>query len=444
MQHYCAKGINMRKKRKALRPFALDYAILLGGALVMGAVLAGFAMATDKAQALFFTAFAREKLLPLVLTPTAFAVSVWLMLRYFPAASGSGVPQALAAQQLTDKKSHAYLLGPRVIVGKMLLVVLVLLCGASLGREGPCVQLGAGIMLLFSRYARLPDRRLFITAGGAAGFAAAFNAPLAGIAFLVEEMARGMRYKERLTILSIILLAAIGATSVMGDYDYFGHVKSGLTLTGYWWPIVVIGLICGCVGAVFNLMITKGRKHVGKMLNGFDKKQPIAFAAGCGFLVAALGIATGGVSFGSGYEIGHGLLHGTAEPSIWHPFAKMAATILSVISGVPGGTIAPALSIGATVGGASSHLFPGTTVSAIVLLAIAGYFAAFTQSPITAAVIVLEITGKATTALPLLVVALIAACVSRTIFPHSIFDLMAETVIADLKKKKEDISHYDA
>src|SRR5262249_42191900 len=139
-----------------------------------------------------------------------------------------------------------------------------------------------------------------------------------------------------------------------------------------------------------------GRQRICKLYGGFGKKHPVAFAAACGLLIALLGIATGGVTFGSGYDIGYALLHGETVPQWWHPIAKIAATAISVISGIPGGTISPSLSIGATIGGAVTQIFPATPVATIVLLAMAGYFAAFTQSPITAAVIVLEITGNAT------------------------------------------------
>ncbi|TAL32660.1 MAG: chloride channel protein [Alphaproteobacteria bacterium] len=436
----------MPKRLKPVLTLGRDYAILLAGAVIMGVVVAGFAIATDKAQEIFAALSHHIKLLPLVISPAIFAVSLWVVLRYFPAASGSGVPQSIAAQHVTSQADRQHLLGFPVAVAKFLLVLLALLGGASLGREGPSVQIGAAIMLLFADITRVPDKRTFITAGAAAGLAAAFNTPITGIAFLLEDMLKGKPFKDRLTMLAIILLSGVAAIAVTGSYDYYGHIQPEMDLNKLWLPVIVVGVICGLSGSVFNIFITRGRKHICRMFGGFGGKRPVAFAALCGFAVAMLGISSGGVTFGSGYEIGHDLLHGVTAPAWWHPFAKIAATAISVISGIPGGTISPSLSIGATIGGALTPLFPGTPVAVIVLLAIAGYFAAFTQSPITAAVIVLEISGKATAVIPLLAVAIIAAAVSRALFPQSIFDLLADTIVADLHKhkKKDDISHYDA
>lgn len=436
----------MPKTLKSVLTLWRDHAILMTGAVIMGVFVAGFAIATDKAQEIFAALSSQMKFLPLVLSPAVFAVSLWIVVRYFPATSGSGVPQSIAAQHVTSQADRQHLLGFPVCVAKFLLVILALLGGASLGREGPSVQIGAALMLLFANITRAPDKRTFITAGAAAGLAAAFNTPITGIAFLLEDMLKGKPFKDRLTMLMIILLSGIAAIAVTGSYDYYGHIKTEMIVWDVWMPVIVISIICGLAGSVFNILIINGRKYICSLFGGFGKKKPVMFAAVCGFGVALLGLATGGVTFGSGYEIGHDLLHGVTAPAWWHPFAKMAATVISVFSGIPGGTISPALSIGATIGGAASQVFPGVPVSVIVLLAIAGYFAAFTQSPITATVIVLEITGMSSAVIPLLAVSVLSAAFSRVLFPTPIFDLMADTIVADLAKhkKKDDISHYDA
>jgi H+/Cl- antiporter ClcA len=113
----------------------------------------------------------------------------------------------------------------------------------------------------------------------------------------------------------------------------------------------------------------------------------------------------------------------------------MAATLVSIIGGIPGGTIAPSLSIGATVGGAMSVFLTEIPAEAVILLAIAGYFAAFTQAPLTAAIIALEVTGYGSGFLPLLAVALVSAGISRVIFPFSIFHLLAGDIAAEMKNK---------
>ncbi len=413
-----------------------DYTILLIGALATGLVVAFFALATDEAHRIFFRVFEANKAAPLLITPLAFAAIMWIVLRYFPGTAGSGVPQTIAAQHLQSNAARRYLLGPHILVMKIVLVMAAMLAGASVGREGPSVQIGAAVMLFFATIAHRHDKRTFIMAGAAAGFAAAFNTPIAGIAFFVEEIVREKSYKARLTMITVILAASIAAINLTGDYHYFGYIKTDITLNSSWLPVIVLGLICGVLGSGFNLAITKGRAALSRATNGFDKKKPLIFAAICGLALALICIASDGMAFGSGYEIGYGLLHGETPTAWWHPVAKIGATILSALSGVPGGTISPSLSIGVTIGGAAVPLFPDTPASVIMLLAMAGYFAGFTQSPFTAAVIALEITGKATAFLPLLAVALIAATISRIFFPAPIYHFLAEGIVDNIRKKK--------
>lgn len=414
-----------------------DAVWLLVGALAAGIIVGAFSLLSDKAQDIFSAAYTRAFYFPLLATPAAFALAMWLMLRYCPAAFGSGVPQTMAAQQLADTQSRRYLLGWQVVVGKILLVTLVLLGGASLGREGPAVQIAAGIMLIFA--ARMDERhqQIAIAGGAAAGVAAAFNAPVAALAFLLEEMTKGTPLRDRLPMMAIILLAMLAAMMVTGAYNYFGPASMRLDILAHIPALMAIGAACGLSGAAFNLLVTRGKAWLLGLRGGFGKRWPVIFAACCGLAVALIGISCGGFSFGSGHIIGTQLVQGEAEPAFWHPFAKMGATLLSIIAGVPGGTIAPSLSIGATVGGAISPLFGDLPAQTVVLLAVAGYFAGFTQLPLTAALISLEITGYGSDFLPLLAVALVAAGVSRLLFPVSIFHLLADGLVADMRSGKK-------
>lgn len=409
--------------------------LLLAGAMVAGTVVGVFSLMSDKAQEISAAFFGQYALAPLLVTPAIFALAMWLMLRYCPAAFGSGVPQTMAAQQLTDKEHRRYLLGAHVVIGKVLLVILVLLGGASLGREGPAVQIASGIMLLFASGMRERHQQIAIAGGAAAGVAAAFNAPIAALAFLMEEMTKGTAIRDRLPMMAIVLITALAAMLVTGQYDYFGRVETDVALLGHVPALMGIGVICGLSGGLFNIIVTRGKKYVLGLRGGFCRRRPALFAAICGLIVAVIGIASGGMSFGSGHVIGQELLQGDVAPEIWHPFAKMAATLVSIIGGIPGGTIAPSLSIGATVGGAMSVFLTAIPAEAVILLAIAGYFAAFTQAPLTAAIIALEVTGYGSGFLPLLAVALVSAGISRVIFPFSIFHLLAGDIAAEMKNK---------
>jgi H+/Cl- antiporter ClcA len=126
--------------------------IFVAGGIAVGAAAVALAWVSDWAQLIFADALARSRYISLVLTPAGLALSVFLTIRYFPNSQGSGIPQAIAARQLQDQASRGRLVSMRIAIGKVLLTVLGLLCGASVGREGPTVQVGASIMFAIGRF----------------------------------------------------------------------------------------------------------------------------------------------------------------------------------------------------------------------------------------------------------------------------------------------------
>jgi H+/Cl- antiporter ClcA len=159
------------------------------GAIAIGVVSVAFARLADLAQLAFETITSSEKgqLLPLLITPIGFVVSAYVAFRVFPNSQGSGIPQAIAARHLRSEEDRTRLLSLKVAFGKVALTAFGLFCGASIGREGPTVQVGASIMLAAGRLGGMAQARGLILAGSAAGIAAAFNTPLAGIVFAIEE-----------------------------------------------------------------------------------------------------------------------------------------------------------------------------------------------------------------------------------------------------------------
>jgi H+/Cl- antiporter ClcA len=401
------------------------------GAVLVGIVASYFAFAVDNTQHFFDEHIRPHPVLTLVVSPLLFAGSAWATQRFIPAARGSGIPQAIAARILRDDASRNYLLGLRVVIGKMVLTLVGLLGGASIGREGPTVQIGAAIMLACATFGGLRAQRGVVLAGAAAGVAAAFNTPLAGIVFAIEEMARAFEQRNSAVVLIAIVFAGTAAMSLLGNYNYFGYVGVSLPLADCWLAVIVIGLMGGIFGSIFSLLLTDGTPALIRRLKSQHLFHPVLFAGLCGLGVAALGIATNGLTYGSGYRLGHGLLMETLNPVWWQMPAKFAATVLSAISGIPGGIFSPSLSVGAAMGADMASWFPGVPLQGVVLLAMVAYFTGVTQAPITAFVIVLEITGKATDAVPLIATAVIAAAVGRMICPVSLYHRLAKGFIVE-------------
>jgi H+/Cl- antiporter ClcA len=399
------------------------------GAGLVGVVAVAFAAAAEQAQALFHRVIAVQPLLVLLLGPSLLALSVWLTRRFFPGAQGSGIPQVIAALHTQDPAEAGRLLTLRIAAGKVLLLLIGLLGGASIGREGPTVQVGASIMHALGQWQRLPRPdllRLLVLAGGGAGVAAAFNTPLAGLVFAIEELSHSsFRARTGSLTLAAVVVAGLTAIGLAGNYVYFGVSTARLNLGPAWVAVPLCGVLGGLAGGLFSSMLI----HTPRLLPGAVKRlalhRPVAFAALCGLLIALIGLASGGASYGTGYEQAKLLVEG--QPGVPPDFAiwKLLATVVSFLSGIPGGIFAPSLSVGAGIGHWLSMLLPGTPADAVVLLGMVAYFAGVVQAPITAGVIVLEMTSNHAMAVPLMGAALIGFAASRLVCRRPLYATLA-------------------
>ena len=223
-------GFPSNRQRRLFRIVSARWqrrAIFLLGGIAVGAAAVALAQLADLAQVAFSALVAHVRYASLVFTPIGFALSVFLTNRYFQNAQGSGIPQAIAARHLTDQTARESLVSLRIAAGKILLTLFGLLCGASVGREGPTVQIGASIMFALGRFS--PRRQPgLILAGAAAGVAAAFNTPLAGIVFGIEEMSRAFETRTSSLIIGAVIAAGLTSLALMGNYTYFGTSATAL------------------------------------------------------------------------------------------------------------------------------------------------------------------------------------------------------------------------
>jgi H+/Cl- antiporter ClcA len=401
---------------------------VLGG-IVVGAVAVGVALAADQTTEVFQALIRAEPLLPLVWTPFGFAASRWIADRYFKNSGGSGIPQAIAARQLHGLAARERLVSLRIAVGKTILLLLGLLCGASIGREGPTVQVGASIMFAVGR---LSPRRQpgLILAGASAGVAAAFNTPLAGIVFGIEEMSRSFEARTSGIIIGAVIAAGLTSLSLQGDYTYFGTTSAamGSNVQG-WLGVPLLGLVGGLLGGGFSrILILFGHGLPGRI--GFAvKRYPVVFAASCGLIVAVCGLASGNTVFGTGYLQARGLVQSQNIVPFDFGMLKLVATTVSSISGIPGGIFAPSLAVGAGLGANMSALLPNAPTQVLVVLGMVAYFSGVVQAPITAFVIVAEMTNDHAMVVPLMLTSLIGFAVSRLICSEGVYHALAHNFV---------------
>ncbi len=308
----------------------------------------------------------------------------------------------------------------------MILTLMGLLSGASIGREGPTVHIGASIMYTMGQYARFPlhyYQHGLIVAGGAAGVAAAFNTPLAGIVFALEEIVRTMESRTNGIIMSAVIIAGLTALSLQGNYIYFGQVDVALpdSLFASAGGILLCAIIGGLLGGLFSQSLISGSRAIKPYLIN----APTITVISLGLMIAFIGYLSGHTTYGTGYEAAYNIVTQQGEFDPLFPLYKFMATLGSYLTGIPGGIFAPSLATGAGIGADIGHYLPIAPISMMILLGMVGYFSGVIQAPLTAMIIVLEMTASQHMILPIMICSFLAAGISKVVCPNSLYQVLA-------------------
>src|SRR5450830_294243 len=241
-------------------------------AAVAGLVVVVFAQATEHVISWFFRIQIAYWWAPILLTPLGGMAIVFFTRRWFAGAAGSGIPQTIAAlKDDTSEENISTFLSLKLAAAKIILGLGALASGFSAGREGPSVQVAASVMYAFRRF--LPKNfsihpKHLILAGGAAGISAAFNTPLAGIVFAIEELGRRFEQKTNGIVISAIVLSGLVSVSLQGNYTYFGNIVVNNVNRHIFIPLLVCGLVCGVTGGLFSrTLIESSSKLDGRVDN---------------------------------------------------------------------------------------------------------------------------------------------------------------------------------
>jgi H+/Cl- antiporter ClcA len=319
----------------------------------------------------------------------------------------------------------------RTAAWKVALTSALLVCGASIGREGPTVQVVAGIVRTLTRGLKGgPGRRALIIAGGAAGVAAAFNTPIAGVVFGVEELAKSFERRTHTTVILVVVLSGLASYALQGDYAYFG-VLGGSTLASAWMAAPLIGVTGGLFGGLFSRTLTAVIGPRENPVARWRRAHPVVFAFACGLVAMATAVLSGGLTFGAGYNEAKSLLQDHPGRGLGLAVSKFVASLAASASGTPGGIFAPALATGAGIGAAFAR--SGLSVAGFsiagrdaVVLGMASYLSGVVQAPLTSAVILMEMTRDPGLVGPLMLAALIARWTSGLVMPQPIYHVLAE------------------
>jgi CIC family chloride channel protein len=425
-------GMVFREER-----FFLLIAVFIG--LFSGLAVVCFRFAIDWSRIYFLGPAITASPLRLLLSPTlaGLAIAV-LVIHVFPRTRGSGVNQTKAALYIFNG-----FISLRTAAGKFLTAALAIGSGHSLGPEDPSLQIGAGLASVLGRRLHLSRQRMRLIApvGAAAGLAAAFNAPISAVLFVIEEVIG----RWSAGVLGSVVLSAVSSVVVMrlflGSEPLFRIPPVELIRPAELLAYVVLGIIGGLASSLFSRGIIALRPRLKALPRWTQYFQP----AVAGLLIGLIGVLGAPQVMGAGYEFIDQAIHGQFT---WQMLAilaglKIVATTLSFVSGTPGGMFAPTLFIGATLGAAIGGLehvfFPqlGVSTGTYAMVGMGVLFAGFLRAPMTSVFMVLEVSGNYSIILPVMVANTFAYVISRGLQPTPIFDVLTRQDGLDLPSMEE-------
>jgi CIC family chloride channel protein len=348
-----------------------------------------------------------------------------LIVRWEPLAAGSGI-QHVEAVFLGEARPPLIRLLPAKFIGGVLSIG----SGLVLGREGPTVHMGAAIGAEAARRARLPDSevRMMQTALGGAGLAVAFNAPIGGTLFTLEEVTKSFRVKTVLATLFSAATAVACSRLLLGNHADF-HVEPIATPALAWLPLfVVFGLLTGCLGAVYNGLVLWFLDHVAAIRRIPPLVQAAIIGAIVGFAMFVYPLSVGGGEDLTQRILGGGQ-HLAVSAIIGILAVRFVAGPLSYSAAVPGGLFAPLLAVGALWGllfvGCFNAVWPGDASQLAVPMALVGmaaFFGATVRAPLTGMVVVVEMTATTEALVPMMAATAAAVLVANVLGSAPIYE----------------------
>lgn len=387
--------------------------------------------------------FHHSEALIFILAPLCFVVAWWLVIKFSPNAKGSGIPQVMAAIELANPKQNYLvdkLLGLRIIVIKIASSLIMVFGGGVIGREGPTIQIAGSVFRKINQW--LPSwwpkisKRNMVMTGAAAGLAAAFNTPLGGIVFAVEELTKTHISYFKTALFTAVIIAGLTAQGLLGPYLYLGYPDVTNISASIFFGVIAVAIISGLAGsAMSKLMLI-----LNKWKSTFRfRYQHLLYVLGCGFIIAAFAFFITDKSLGSGKEYMTTVLFSPDKYSAWYiPFLRISGSVLSFTTGAAGGVFAPALSSGASIGSVLAHWFHVSPADSnlLILCGMVGFLTGVTRTPFTASILVLEMTDRHNVIFQLMLAGMIAGIASMLIDRHSLYDHLKVQYIKDIHKEE--------
>lgn len=386
-----------------------------------------------------------------IVTPLCFLTAWWVVRRFAPYARGSGIPQVMASIELAtpkyDYKVNKFL-SLRILLVKIVSSLIMAFGGGIIGREGPTIQIAGSVFRKVNEW--LPawwpriSRRNMIMTGAAAGLAAAFNTPLGGIVFAVEELTRTHISYFKTALFTAVIIAGLTAQALLGPYLYLGYPDVSHLSASIFGGVVLVAIPAGLAGALMSKWILKIFAWKARFRR---TRQHVLYVTGCALVIVSLAFFIDERMLGSGKELMATALFTPNKYNSWYlPLLRIAGPIFSFTTGAAGGVFAPALSAGASMGATLSgwmHLSP-TNTNLVILSGMVGFLTGVTRTPFTSAILVLEMTDRHNVIFHLMLAGMIASLVAMLIDKHSFYDHLKYQYVHEVLQEEDCKNHADS
>lgn len=436
---YLKKWLDSRiKKYRELHPQLMFSLVMIAAAGVSAIVAIVYARIIEWATSTMILASSNYRW-PFLLSAPLLFVMAWALVRYIaPEASGSGIPQVLAEidrASVQPKFQRRPFDNLKLIAVKIVSSTLAVLGGGVVGREGPTIQISAAIFEMFDGVFRKyvsthRSRETLLIAGGGAGLAAAFNTPLGGVVFAIEELAsQHFKNFKGVLILSVVIAGYV-TQAILGPYLFIGHPTIGIvTLNDTIFGLLAASAI-GILGAIFGKSLF-GLAQWSKKMSDFQK---FIAAALVGLIVSGACLTLGSDASGGGSLLIQKLLftsgNKTPEISWWLSIWRVLGLAVTYLSGCAGGIFAPSLAAGAALGAVLANTLSFDNQNLMIVLAMIAFLTGATRSPFTSFILVFEMTDRQAAVVPMMASALLAYIAAKLIDNHSFYEKMRDTIVA--------------
>lgn len=411
--------------------------------IITGLLAVFYTQAFAAVEKLSINIFHKHFWIMYIISPISFFLARFIVKKFAPYSRGSGIPQVMASVELSGNEKNENikkLLSLRILIVKIISSILMAFGGGAVGKEGPIIHIAGSVFrkvnnLLPKWWPKISKKNMIMT-GAAAGLAAAFNTPLGGIVFAVEELTKVHLSNFKTAIFTAVIISGLIVQNFLGSYLYLGFPIVNSMSSYILFGVILVAILSGLMGSGMGKIIW----YIFKWKSKFKKDyfHVIYLLVGSMVLVSVAYFVNEGI-LGSGKSLMITTLFTDDKYTSWYmPFLRIFGSIFSFTTGASGGIFAPGLSCGASIGSVISGWFQLSLsdTNVMILAGMVAFLTGITRAPFTSAILVLEMTDRNNLILHLMLAAIVANLVSIIIDKHSLYEYLKIQYISEIENEE--------